>query len=341
MFSISCADWKDSEGNTPLSYSFGTYIKGSPNYFVSVSPTSTYSTELAYTGPSIIIFSRVIDSIGDFTEVLNTVSLTISSTFDSASYMDEASNLLQSTSTANIPNAILNVALLTLNRDLYTQGDFKPGSDEAIASMNKVFTLLTNSLNSFITNSIPSSETVSTVAGILQEISKNPLLASDENFNSSSKSINNLLDWTKDIGLTVVSATSLLSSIDNLAKVDSETLYNKTGKINNIENLFTDISEGLKKSSIPNKPTDIKSGSMSLKLYSLDKTNSAQSYQLQVGGVSSTLPAELLSKFSDLSKIVIFTGHSDSIVESTNSTPTTHFYLDFVKGLFRNLSGST
>lgn len=325
LFSISCVDWKDTERDYPLSYSFGTYIRDLPYYFVSISLISSFSTKLAFTGPKIILFSRVIDSTGDFIELLSSVNLTVSNSFDQDAYAVKASDLLKSSSTPTIPNTILNIALLTLNRDYYTLGEFKPQSNDSIASMNNVFTLLTTSLESFIADSIPSTETVASAASILQEMSQNPSMVSDENFNSTSCTIFDLLDRTKNIGLTVESAKSLLTSIDTLANVESNTLYNNTSKIRSIENLLTGISDGLKNSLTPNKPTEIKSGSMSLKLYLLDKSNKAQSLQLKVGGVKSTLPAELLSKFSDLSKVVFFTGYSESIIETNKSTPTTTF----------------
>lgn len=319
LFMISCIDWEDSDENYPLTYSFGFYIEQTPTYMIVNGESSYLSTTFSYTSPTISIFSRITDSLKDSTEVINTVNLNISNTFNAKSYLNKASKLLETSSTSALPNELLNLALAVLNRDVFTQGEFINSTEAALETMNDCFNLISNKLDSLINSSLPSSDLINQVSGILEEITKNPFLKSDKNFESTTNIISNLLDSTKNVPLTVSQTETLLASVTNSINVEPSTLYEKPEKIKTLDSLFAALSGGLMKSSVPNQITSANSGNMALRILTFDKTSISKDIQIDFGTSRSTLPSELFSNFSDISKISVFAGQIVSSI-STNST---------------------
>ena len=321
-FFISCTDWVDFEENYPLMYSFGVYNGDNAIKLVSLSRTSYYSTVLAYTGKSILVFVKVYDSLEDFVEVLNEVQLKISESLDFSTFLEKANNTLQTSLTNDIPSSLISISTTFLNRDLYTQGEFTEPSNETLSDLNKCLEMMSTSLTSYITTSIITTQLVDVATSILQEMTKNPALISDSNFNSTTSIILNLLTQTSEIGITPVQAAGILTSLNNSIVMSNETLYNKTSTVQTFEDLFSQLGQGMVKTSIPSKPSAVSSGLLSLTITTFDKSSKQDQITINAGNSSSVLPSELVSSFTDLTSISIFTGHIDSVPSISTSTPT-------------------
>ena len=321
-FFISCTDWVDIEENYPLMYSFGVYNGDNSIKFVSLSGTSYYTTTLAYTSSQIVVFSKVFDSLDDFAEVLSLVELQIAESLDMTEYLAQANNSLQSSLTNNIPTSLLSISVTFLNRDLYTQGEFTEPSNDTLKSMNQIVDMMSNSLNSFIESSIVTPQLIDVATSILQEMTKNPALISESNFNATTTLIVNLLSKSSEIGITSIQAETILNSLDNSVVMNNETFYNQTSTVQTFEDMFSNIGQALINSAIPSKPSQIASGMLSLTISTFDKSAKSGQIIIEAGNSSSALPSEFISSFPDLTQISIFTGNIDTVPSPSVSTPT-------------------
>ena len=321
-FSLVTNDWKDEEGNYPLQFAFG-YIFNAQSYFLTPSTTSnSVKLKLAYKGDTMTLFAKVVDSLGDFTQETFEIKMTMKQ-IDTAQMASEASSTLDKVMFEELPNTMTNIVSSVLNRDLYTSGDFSEPDQESISSMQTCVSVIQDYVGSYMENSVPSKELIDLTGSLLKDMTQNPYLRSEENFNKTSELIHQLLNHTTGLGLDSKQAGKLMDSIDNSIQVDSEALYNKTGSMDSLHQVLNKVNSGILKKMIPGQVSQVESNQM-ITQTTIMSPSSGSTTQLKTSETSYVnIPQELLDTMNDKFGVSLSMVKSKDSGQSSQSSPST------------------
>ena len=319
-FSLVTNDWKDEEENYPLQYAFG-YIFNSQYYYLTPATTSNSAKlKLAYKGDKIILFAKVIDSLGDYSQETFEIKMTMKQ-IDTTQIVNEASSTLDKVMFEELPNTMTNIVSSVLNRDLYTTGDFSEPDSASISAMQTCVSVIQDYVGSYMENSVPSKDLIDLTGSLLKDMTQNPYLRSEENFNKTSDLIHQLLNKTSDLGLDTKQAGKLLDSVDNSIQVDPESIYNKTGSMDSLHQVLNTLNSGVLKKMIPGQVSQVDSSQMSLQSTVISPSSSSN-VQLKTSETAYVnVPQELLDSMGGKFGVSLSMIKSQDSGVSSQSTP--------------------
>ena len=252
-FALFTSRWVDAEGNYPLTYEYGYYYQSKPDQITGRISSNEYKFKFPYKGPVLTLYVRAYDSLDEYSELTTDIELSLNENFDKSAYVNGVEDLLSNAFYEDAASTVNSVISAVLKRDLYTSGEFLPPSNEDLQNMQKCVVLLQGFIGDYIESSSPSTELIDISSSMVEGMTANTFLVSDENFNKNTDIVAKLLNTTRELGLNSEQGQKLLNAVGNSVKTDSEAVYNKTEIMKKKETVIESITSGLLKNLAPNQ----------------------------------------------------------------------------------------
>lgn len=326
VFTFFARDWIDYDENYPLYYTFGIFVNGERVALIPLSQVPYVSLTLSYANSVVECFITVFDAIGDSNDAFFDIQLSVDENFDPAQYLQSVADTFEDLLLSQVPLAVFNLASGVINRELILTGNFTEPDSSQLEVMMGCFNLSLEQILRSSEEFIPSSSNLEQSLSLLQVITLNPYLQSETNFNTTTQTLEKILQGTKDIGLEPAQATQVLSTITNSIKISIETIYNNTGGLNSLSSLLNSVSEGLLKNLSVGQVASCIIGQISIDATVIDQ---AQAKNLSLASSGSSANAQFPEGFLDNlvggtveGNLGLSLIHIDSDISAYNSTPT-------------------
>jgi proprotein convertase subtilisin/kexin type 5 len=329
-------DWQDTEKNYPLLYNFG-YIQENISFIlIPTSISNSAKLILPYKGEKLTVFTKVFDSLGDYSEETLTVTIKKQDQSKIDEFLKKTSNSLNQVRFDLLPNVLSNILSASLNRRSDTET-----FPELDTKLQETLFLIQEKVSSLIELSMASPELIDLTSSLLQDLTQNPNLRSEENLNKTTQLIHQLLNQTDHLGLTKDQAENLLDSVDNSVKMKLSALYNQTASMDSLHQVLNNVNSGMMKKMIPGQKNQLETNQMTMQsLVFNDYTSGAQ---LKTEGLASVnVPSEVFQQMAGGLKIGMHfsTVKLDSTGES-ESVPDVLSISVFQEGLLKDVSLKT
>ena len=161
-FKIMTSNWTDSELDYPLLYAFGFYSNIRKLNLIVKQPNSIFSTYLSIIGKPIHVYVQAYDSIGDYTEISEIVS--VGDTKNDTGLLENLNNELSTEMIQNIPGLIIVIATGIINREYYVKGYFSSLNSSEISILQEAYELYLEYLKKYVEDTENSKDLVTQVS---------------------------------------------------------------------------------------------------------------------------------------------------------------------------------
>ncbi|OMJ95104.1 hypothetical protein SteCoe_1645 [Stentor coeruleus] len=324
-FKFYARDWEDYEGNYPLMYSFSYVVENVRTDLSSTSLSNYGKAVLPYLGRDVVMEVKVCDSLDDCSYATSMITLNLNENFNANSYLKNQESILNTTLADNLPLLLLSLSSSTLNRDYYISNSYSEPSESNLQLMQQSYTLGLSYLNELINFTTSSSSSIDQNIEILNSYTYNPYIKSDDNFNSSSKTIDFILNTTQTIGLNTNQTERVLNVISNSIEIDKETVYNKSKTLGVLAQTLENIGSGLLKNTVENQNSTVKNGQtvLDVKVVNSAKIGGSEIKSSSESGALAKLPEGFNDAIGgDVGNVGMSFTFIDSVPSNVNSTPT-------------------
>ncbi|OMJ65903.1 hypothetical protein SteCoe_37447 [Stentor coeruleus] len=326
IFTFFARDWIDYDENYPLFYKFGIFVNSERVVLVPLSQIPYASLTISYTSSVVMCFVTVLDALGDDNDAFFNIQLKLDENFSPSQYMLNVADTIEDLLPNQVPLAVFNLAAGVINRELTLTGNFTQPDNLKLQAMIECFNLSLEYIQKSSEDFIPSSSNLEQSLSLLQVLTLNPYLQSETNFNTTTQTIEKILQETKEIGLKPDQAAQVLSTITNSININIETIYNNTGGLNSLSSLLNSVSEGLLKNLAVGQVASCVIGQISIDATVIDQ---AQAKNLSFASSGSSANTQFPEGFLDNlignpieGNLGLSLIHIDSDVSAYNSTPT-------------------
>ena len=309
----------DIDNNYPLTYSFGYFSKGQYFFISSLSQSPTFTFTLTYIEKNLILFVRIYDSLGDYSEYTTLVTLQINTNFDPLAYYNQQtqSNFIFY---PEMPLIVANMINSVLCRSYYLTGKYSNAQ-----LLQNSFTYVINMIEQYINLSISSSNNVDQVVSMIYSLTSNPYLISDENASNTKKELSLLYGLNSNEGISTSQGQQAIIIANNSLVLDRVKMYNDTNGVYTIIQILDSTVTAMINQLIPYQQYILNSTKIEVNVETTDLKSlskfSISSYNYK--NVFATFPDNfVLSNMSSSDQLVVSLGFLNSIPDKKFSTPT-------------------
>ena len=304
----------------PLKYSFGYLLNEEKVYLSSYTQNPKFSFVLGYVQQKVSLFVLIFDSLGDTTQLNSALTLQIDPLFNSSAYLEQQ---IESNSMfyPQLSTKIVNIINLVILRNYNLNGNYS----SSIQLLNDAFEYSSSLIISYIKASIYSSNLVDNVLSILNQLTSNPFLISNNNTSLTRQALSLLFGLASSSGVSSTQAGKIVKIVNNSLVINRATIYNNTKGINTVTQILSDTYNTMLKKLKSNENIEIGNGliQITVKTVSSAKLSNLSVSSTKNPKASVTFPSNFtIPSIPSNDQIAIFFTFFNSISTANYSTPT-------------------
>ncbi|CAG9333801.1 unnamed protein product [Blepharisma stoltei] len=235
IFKMEALGWIDEENDYPFDYSFG-YLTDNNSVFLNIkNQSSTHFTAFPYLSRSTLsIFVDVYDSLGALSRKIEKIKVSKNKNLDKNELYLSSQNYVYSITSnpQTYPATIGDLCSSILNRDYYTDSEFKYPSDDDKVFLQEVVNSTLYWTKSLIEKGNLDSQSISTFADLLRMVTFNPYLVDHDVETKVLEMINSIADNIPESQtLTNEQTDDYFIAIDQSYQYNASSLVNKTDSL--------------------------------------------------------------------------------------------------------------